>query len=128
MNGIEPRTAIGGTMDELHDTSSIPDEPAYWDALTSRIANAAAQRSSAVAWVGGRRTGWLTAAGAVAAAVIAMAVLMGTPRPRHAAGDALLAAVLAPNDAVGRMLAAAPSPPSVSELQPDRAPRAAGAR
>ena len=115
-------------MDELHDTSSIPDEPAYWDALTSRIASAAAQRSSAVAWVGSRRTAWLTAACAGAAAAIAMAVVIATSRPRQANGAAVLAAVLVPNDAVGRMLAAAPSPPSVSELQPAGALRAEGAR
>lgn len=115
-------------MDELHDTSSIPDEPAYWDALTSRIASAAAQRSSAVAWVGSRRTAWLTAACAGAAAVIAIATVIATARPRQTNGAALLAAVLAPNDAVGRMLAAAPSPPSVSDLQPAGAPRAEGAR
>lgn len=114
-------------MDELHDTSSIPDEPAYWDALTSRIASAAAQRSSAVAWVGSRRSAWLAAACAGAAAAIAMGAVIATARPRQA-NVALLAAVLVPNDAVGRVLAAAPSPPSVSDLQPAGAPRAEGAR
>ena len=115
-------------MDELHDTSSISDEPASWDALASRIARAAAQRSSAVAWVGSRRARWLTAAYASAAAVIVVAALIATARPRHADAVALLAAVLAPNDAVGRMLAAAPSPPAVSELPPAGAPRAEAPR
>ncbi|HKT06505.1 MAG TPA: hypothetical protein VJR24_01310 [Gemmatimonadaceae bacterium] len=115
-------------MDELHDTSSIPDEPAYWDALTSRIASTAAQRSSAVAWVGSRQIGWLTAACAAAAAAIAMAAVIATARPRQANGTALLASVLVPNDAVGRVLAAASSPPSVSALQPAGVPRAEAPR
>ncbi|HSC32699.1 MAG TPA: hypothetical protein VLD17_13265 [Gemmatimonadaceae bacterium] len=108
-------------MADLFDTSSIPDEPSYWDALASRIANAAPRRSSVVAWVGSRQRGWVFAAYLAAAAAVAIAAAMAIEPPRRASTAAMLAAVLTPNDALGRMLAGT-TPPSLTALPPVQGP------
>lgn|SRR5690348_4395479 len=108
-------------MVDVFDTSSIPDEPAYWDALASRIANAAPRSRSGVAWVGSRRSGWMAAAYLAAAAAMVLAAVMATAHPRGPATAAVLASVLAPNDPLGRMVAGA-APPSLAALSVD-APR-----
>ena len=111
-------------MARRSDTSSIPDDAAYWDALTSRVAGAMRQHQSAVVWVGSRRSGWLATAYTVAAAAIVAAALVVTTRPRGIDTGALLAAVLAPNDTLGRALVDAAAPPRVLELETRGAARA----
>ncbi|HKV52786.1 MAG TPA: hypothetical protein VJO52_16445 [Gemmatimonadaceae bacterium] len=114
-------------MADLFDTSPIPDEPSYWDALASRIVNAAPRRRSGVAWVGSRRRGWLAAAYLTAAAAIAMGAMMATRQPLRATPAAVLAAVLVPNDPLGRMLAGT-TPPSLTMLPLVQAPRVRSAQ
>ncbi|MGH7648099.1 MAG: hypothetical protein ACREND_08265 [Gemmatimonadaceae bacterium] len=98
-------------MTELFDTSSIPDEPTYWDTLAFRIASATPHRRSGVLWVGSRGRSWLAAACVAAGISIAIATataLTGSRRPNAPPG---LVAALAPNDPLGRALVAANEPP-----------------
>lgn len=105
-------------MTELFDTSSIPDEPGYWDTLAFRVANAARHRRSGVAWVGSRGRGWLAAACVAACAAIAIATVAARARSRRTEAAMDLAAALAPNDPLGRALVAAVAPPSLAGLSP----------
>jgi hypothetical protein len=103
-------------MAKFFDTSSIPDDAAYWDALASRVASNVRRRHSAVAWVGSRERRWMVTAYA-AAAVLAVAALLTIGRPPRTEAAAQLALVLAPNDALGRVLARSVAPPALTELE-----------
>ncbi|HTL94259.1 MAG TPA: hypothetical protein VL157_01875 [Gemmatimonadaceae bacterium] len=103
-------------MAKCFDTSSIPDDAAYWDALASRVSASVRRRHSAVAWVGSRERRWMLTAYA-AAAVLAVAALLTIGRPPRTEAPAQLALVLAPNDALGRVLARSVAPPALTELE-----------
>ena len=82
----------------LHDTSSIPDEPAYWSSLTERVAaNALAHRPSVVYWMSATSGIW------IAAACLILAVALGLVAQRAAS---------APTTAVLMV----PETPSISAL------------
>lgn len=103
-------------MTELFDTSSIPDEPGYWDTLAFRVANAARHRRSGLAWVGSRGRGWLAAACLAACGAIAIATVVARAGSRRTEAATDLAAAVAPNDPLGRALVVAVEPPSLAGL------------
>lgn len=97
----------------LFDTSSIPDTPEYWDALTTRVRDTVAMHRTS-SWLARSRVSWISAALlAVAASLVLLfsKQLAPTPQPR----DGVLL-VLAPSDRVARSLGARDEPPSLIEL------------
>lgn len=97
----------------LFDTSSIPDTPEYWDALSKRVQNAVAmQRTSS--WIARSGVSWISAASlAVAASLVLLLSKQLPPAPQPADGVLL---VLVPSDRVARSLGARDEPPSLIEL------------
>lgn len=102
--------------DELFGTSSVPDEAAYWSALSARVAAAAISDSqSGMAIIA--RSRWClpaTAAAAIAAAVVGLVAFQG--RSGNAATNPEWAAALVSNDAVARSVIAAAAPPPIPLL------------
>jgi hypothetical protein len=101
------------TMDELFDTSRIPDDPEHWNALAARIAKRARRSRSPFLWLGEHKTSWAAAALLLAASML-FAVLQ--QRSRLAASTVAWADVLAPEDAMGRTIATRDQPPALGML------------
>jgi hypothetical protein len=101
------------TMDELFDTSRIPDDPEHWDALAARVAMRARRSRSPILWLGEHKTSWAAAALLLAASML-FAVLQ--QRSRLAASTLAWAEVLAPEDVMGRTIATRDQPPALGML------------
>ena len=104
-------------MIEQFDTSSIPDDPAYWDAATARVAEAVRRRrQSTSAWLCAGRGAWV-AAGLTAASVSLVVALSARNARREREGTAAWTLMLVPNDRLGRAFAYAEAPPTLTELR-----------
>lgn len=108
------RAESGGTVLEDFDTSMIPDDPAYWNALGARITAGAVRRQTVVGWLGSSRGAWLMAASIVCAAALGVAVARRLGE--RDATDRPLAAALAPRDRLARALMTPDSPPLLTTL------------
>jgi hypothetical protein len=96
---------------DLSDTSTIPDEPAYWDALAARVTARATRRGFAS--FAASRSGWIAAAVLVAAALALAALPRAATRSMRGAQWVL---ALAPSDRLGRSLAWRERPPAIGGL------------
>ena len=105
----------GGTdsMPEIHGTSSVPDDPRYWDALATRV-TAAAVRPRAGEWLGSSRA-LLVAVGTAALAASLLWVLAPLTNASRVPNDAW-AMALSPGDRVGRSMSSRAAPPPLAEL------------
>ena len=101
-------------MPDPFDTSSIPDDQAYWDALAQRVTEAAVRRPAASGWLTRGSAPWIAAASLACAASLVLALLSLRPTGRSVGADWF--GVLAPRDAVGRSFASRESPPPIGEL------------
>ena len=101
------------TMDELLDTSRIPDDPEHWDALAARIAMRARRSRSPILWLGEHKTSW-----AAAALLLVASMLFAVVQQRSRLGVSTLAwaEVLAPADVMGRTIATRDQPPALGML------------
>jgi hypothetical protein len=99
--------------DELLDTTRIPDDRAYWDALADRVAaNAAREGKGGLEWLAQSRAGWLAACLLLGAALFSMAAAESAA----AAPSADWVPTLAPADGLGREMTVTDQPPAIGEL------------
>ena len=101
-------------MSELFDTSKIPDEPEYWDALASSVATTAvaqAGRETGLLHFASSSSSWIAASTLATAAAIVVFILQATSGRETAWGDALQ-----PSDEIGRSILVSEQPPSVGAL------------
>src|SRR5262245_515617 len=101
-------------MNELFDTTQLPDDAEHWDAMAKRVAAAVgrAQTRSLLEWLASPRIAWLAASIVVAALSI---LVMSGPEPSPQALQEW-AAVLAPADAAGKAMTVADRPPDIELL------------
>lgn len=101
---------------DLFDTSEVPDDAMYWDALAERVAaRAARQRSaSAIEWLGHSRAGWIAAALLLAAALSLVTMPAVTSAERRFGTES--ARAIAPSDDVGKAIALDDGPPAIGAL------------
>ena len=100
-------------MDDLFDTSRIPDDREHWDALAARLATRALRARSPVLWLGEHKASWAAAALLVAASLL-FAVLQ--QRSAITTSSATWTEVMAPTDVVGRAIATRDRPPALGVL------------
>ena len=108
------RTETGGTVTEQYDTSMIPDDAAYWAALSDRIVTGALRRRTALGWIGTSPRAWI-----VAASLGCAAALGGSAWSRLATRIVTrpsLPAVLVPQDRLARALLEPQTPPLLTTL------------
>lgn len=104
-------------MPEPFDTSSIPDDQAYWDTLAQRVTRAAVSGPIASEWLTCGPAPWIAAGSLTCAASLIFALLTLPPFWRAAtASPADWSTVLAPRDAIGRSFASSESAPSIGEV------------
>jgi len=107
-------------MVEHFDTSSIPDDPAYWDAATARVVNAVRRRrQSTLAWLSGGPAAWVAAAAFTVISVSLALALSGGIARRQRDVAVVSSLMLTPNDRLGRIIADAVVPPMLTELRLD---------
>jgi len=109
----------------------LPDDPAYWEGLASRIQEAAwAQRASGsvrtLEWLAMRAPGVISVSLA-AATVVAVWLSIASRRIAPAAEPNSWAAVLSPRDTIGRQVGASRAP-SLGALIATTTPDGAGRR
>ncbi len=102
-------------MPEPFDTSSLSDDPAYWDALAQRVTRAAVGGSFASDWLARGRAPWVVATSLAVAATLVFA-LLARPRQELGTSSADWATVLAPRDAIGRSIASSDAAPPIGEI------------
>ena len=100
-------------MDELFDTSSIPENREYWDVFAARVASRAQRARSPMLWLGEHRAIWAAATLLVAASML-FAVLQ--QRSSSAAPSLGWMEAMAPQDVVGRAIATRDHPPALETL------------
>ena len=104
-------------MTEPFDTSNIPDDSAYWDALAERVTRASVRAPIASEWLSRGGTPWLVATSLACAASLILALLAHPQlQPQRSASNADWLATLSPHDAIGRSLASSESAPPIGEL------------
>ena len=103
-------------MTDPFDTSSISDDPAYWDALAERVTRTAVRRPVAAEWLSRGSTPWLVATSLACAASLIFALIADRGLQPQRTGNADWMAVLAPHDAIGRSFASSESAPPIGEL------------
>ncbi|MEO7086508.1 MAG: hypothetical protein ABI442_04755 [Gemmatimonadaceae bacterium] len=101
-------------MPEPFDTTSIPDDEPYWDALAARVALAAVREPVASDWLSSGTTPWIAAAALACAASLVLALVLSSTAGRGM--DNVWSASLAPRDAVGRTFASGDAPPGIGEI------------
>lgn len=121
------RTESGGAVTEHFDTSTVPDDAAYWDALTARVSTAIVRRRSVSRWLTTGHGPWLAAASIACAAALMLGALSMT-RGRSAAGQDRLVLTLRPTDRLGRRFMIADAPPLIGTLTTADAISRGGAR
>ena len=103
-------------MPDLFDTTQVPDDAAYWDALAERVASHAARESNAGGfdWFVQSRASWVAASVLLAAAL----ALMVLPDENSSAWSsrAEWAQALAPADDVGRAITLPDGPPAIGAM------------
>jgi hypothetical protein len=101
---------------DLFDTSRIPDNDAYWDALAERVTLGVKRRgySSGVEWLTHSRAS-IVAASLILAAALAFLIV---PRPNQSTSNltSVSTRALAPSDDAGRAILLLGRPPSVGAL------------
>lgn len=109
---------------QQYDTSMIPDDAAYWDALGRRIATAALPRRSVAGWLSSSRGAWILAASLGCAGAVG---LYATRRlDQRGRSEAPLIAALMPADRLARALIEPDSPPMLTTLSLDQPASAGG--
>jgi len=108
------RTETGGAVTEQFDTSMIPDDAAYWTALSGRIAEGALRRRSAMGWLASSPRAWLVAASLAGAA--ALGTSLAWKRAASSAAEASLTVALIPQDGLARALLEPQAPPALTAL------------
>ena len=108
-------------MPVLFDTSGIPDQPEYWDALSERVSAEVQRPASTFRLIAESRVSW-TVAGLAAAAAIALLLL-----PPRAGANTEMAGLLTPSDRLSKVITSADGPPELGELLMSR-PTTGGAR
>jgi hypothetical protein len=100
-------------MSDLFDTSRVPDDTVYWDALAARVAtNALSQsRAGGLVRVAQSRAGWVSASLALAAALAFMLLPGGR---NESLGD--FSEALVPTDDVARAIIVSEAPPAIEAL------------
>jgi len=121
------RTESGGAVTEHFDTSTVPDDAAYWDALAVRVSTAIVRRRSVARWLTTGHGPWLAVASIACAAAMAIGALNMT-RDRRVATRNQLALVLLPADRLGRSFVTADAPPLIGALTTSNAIAGGGAR
>ncbi len=101
-------------MSEIHDTSPIPDESAYWDDLAARVAARAVHRDGALDWLAAPTATWLTLLTIACAAGVLLVLTRSSPAPLSVGREWAL--VLAPSDEVGRRVSSSETPPALLGL------------
>ena len=104
-------------MPERFDSARIDDDPAYWDALSARVAAAAASRRrdpSPFEWLGTSVGGWVIASVLIAAMCALVLLRSSGTIPRTAAADWV--ETLAPADDLGKTILVRDRPPEVEAL------------
>jgi hypothetical protein len=105
--------------DGMFDTTRVPDDPAYWDALAERITvYAAREGGGSLEWLTQSRAGWVAACLLLGAALFSMASSEGAA----SAPSADWFRALAPADSLGRDITTAEEPPAIGELLLARTP------
>jgi hypothetical protein len=101
------------TLNELFDTSGIPDDREHWDDLAARVSHRAMRARSPILWLGEHRASW-----AAAALLVAASLLFATLQQRAsiATSSAAWRQVMAPTDVVGRAIATPDYPPPLGML------------
>jgi hypothetical protein len=112
---------IGNGGDPSYETTPIPDEPSYWDQLSTRITSAAVRDYHATGHTVGAPRWLLPAAGGalVAAAIIAIVSIRAPVTPPQ---PQLWSAAFLSTDDLGNTLIVAARPPSIAELLVQRPP------
>ena len=108
------RTETGGTVTEQYDTSMIPDDAAYWAALSDRIVTEALRRRTVIGWIGASPRAWIVAASLGCAAALGGSVL--SRRATRIATRPSLAAALVPQDGLARALLEPQTPTLLTTL------------
>ena len=97
----------------------LPDDPAYWEALASRIEQAAWDdrdvTRTTVGWLSERAAFIAGVSVAAAAVLVVLAGNMGVTRSEPELAGSEWAAVFAPTDSLGRQVASA-RPPAFTQL------------
>jgi hypothetical protein len=106
-------------MPEFYDTTSIHDEPEYWDGVAARVSARAlrAAGESVVDWLASARTAW-TAMLIVAAALAAIVIWPVRSMPERSRVEWTPA--FAPSDYTGRLMTAGDYPPDLVVLMDQR--------
>ena len=103
-------------MTDLFDTTQVPDNPGYWDALAQRIASEAASQSSraGLGWVAHSRASWVSATLLLAAGVAFIVVPVDDSTGESITTEWVQA--LSPTDDAGRSLFEGDGPPPIEAL------------
>lgn len=109
------RTKTGGAVTEHFDTSTVPDDAAYWDALTVRVSRAIVHRRGVARWLTTGLGPWVAAASIACAASLALGALRMT-RSTGVATQDQLALRLLPADRLGQRFVIAAAPPLIGTL------------
>lgn len=121
------RTESGGAVTEHFDTSTVPDDAAYWDGLTMRVSTAIVRRRSVARWLTTGYASWVAAASIACAAAMALGAL-GMTRDQGVISQNQLALTLLPTDRLGRRFMMADAPPLIGTFPPGDAIAGGGAR
>ena len=100
-------------MPEIHGTSSVSDDPRYWDALANRVV-AAATRPRAGEWLASTHALLVATVTAALAASLVWTLAAGVNASRMP--NDVWALALSPSDRVGRSLSSRAAPPLLAEL------------
>ena len=100
-------------MDDLFDTSRIPDDPEHWDALAANVATRALRARSPILWLGEHKASWAAAALLMVASLLLAALQR---QPAITTSSAAWTEAMAPTDVVGRAIATRDHPPALGML------------
>ena len=100
-------------MPDIFDTSSIPDDAAYWDSLAARVTIHSAKRVGGLDWLGGKRAALLAASLVVAAS---LPLLFFSREGGPAKGIVRMEMSIVPRDGDGHAFAVRDNPPALVTL------------
>jgi hypothetical protein len=104
-------------MTEIFDSSKVNDDPQHWDQEAERVTRAILASGSSGRWLGQPHAVWAAAAIVVAVAGVVAGVTAALPRPVPPLDTrSAWAAVLAPTEPAGRLIAVRDRPPSIGAL------------
>ncbi len=103
-------------MSSLFETTHVPDDAAYWDALADRVAARVCHRpnGSGLVWLSHSRAGWV-AASLLLVAALAL-IVRSTEESSTRRPNAVWEQMLAPADDVGKAILSQNAPPAIGAL------------